>query len=249
MISIPKLAKSAEKFVIDNSPAILSAIGVAGTITTAALAARSGFQASAVLAETPEAGTIQDKFIVTWQLYIPPVLSGLGTVAAVIAANQVSSRRAAALAAAYSLTEKAYAEYKDKVVHEVGEKKETAIRDAIAQDRVNATPVGRSDLIVTGGGEVLCFEMYTGRYFRSSMEAIKKAQNEVNYDVLNNYYASLSDFYTLIGLPHTKVSDEVGWNSDSLMEIIFSTTMGENDQPCIAIDYQVEPIRNYHRVH
>jgi hypothetical protein len=260
MSKITRAAKNAEKFITDNSPTVLTGIGVAGAIFTAVLAGRAGYQAGRVIAEVDrdDSGrrpdqikflTMQEKFKLTWKHYIPPVLSCGATVAVVIAANQVSSRRAAAMAAAYSLSEKAFSEYKEKVIEKVGGKTETDIRDSIAQDRVAAAPVGRHEVFVTGAGNVLCFESYTGRYFRSSMEAMRKAQNDVNHVVLNDYYASLSDFYDRLGLPRTAVSDELGWNSDKLLELNFSTTMGENDEPCIVVNFHVEPIRNYHRIH
>jgi hypothetical protein len=90
--------------------------------------------------------------------------------------------------------------------------------------------------------------MYTGRYFQSSMESLKKAQNDLNYKILNSYYASLTDFYNLIGLSRTTTSDDVGWNSDEMLELRFSTIMSDDQRPCIAIDFKVAPIRGYFRV-
>ena len=43
------LAKTAEKFVIDNSPAILSGLAVAGVVSTAYLAAKASFKAALVI--------------------------------------------------------------------------------------------------------------------------------------------------------------------------------------------------------
>ncbi len=95
----------------------------------------------------------------------------------------------------------------------------------------------------------MCFDMYTGRLFLSDMETLKKAQNDVNYDVLNNFYASLTDFYDKIGLAKTTTSDDVGWNSDKMLELTFSTTMSDDQRPCLAMTFAVEPIRNFHRIH
>ena len=153
------------------------------------------------------------------------------------------------MAAAYTVSEKAFEEYREKIVEKLGANKERQARDEVAQDRVNANPVGRTEVIVTGGGNVLCYDMYTGRYFQSDMETIKQAQNNLNHHILNNVYASLNDFYDMIGLSRIKTGDEIGWNSDKLMEIYFSTTMSDDQKPCIAIDFSVEPVRNYFRTH
>ncbi len=110
-------------------------------------------------------------------------------------------------------------------------------------------PVDKQQVIITGGGEVLCYDLYTGRYFQSSMETLKKAQNDLNYTVLNHQYASLTDFYSLIGLSSTKSSDDVGWNADKLLELRFSATISDDGRPCITLDFVVAPIRNFFSVH
>lgn len=147
------------------------------------------------------------------------------------------------MAAAYSLSQHAFEEYKDKVVEKVGKTKERAVRDDIAQDRVNQNPPSKNDIIITGGGDVLCYDKYTGRYFMSNMDALKKAENQVNFYVLNNQYATLNDFYQYIGLPTVPVGEEVGWTCDLNFGIDFSTTIAENDKPCIVLDYQVCGVR------
>ncbi len=150
------------------------------------------------------------------------------------------------MVAAYSLAEKAAAEYKTKVVEKIGAKKEQTIRDEVAQDQVTNKPMDRT--IIVESGEVPCMEAYTGRYFSSSMETIKQAVNNLNYMVNNNFYASLTDFYNMLGLPRTEISDEVGWNSDKLMDISFSTAMDKSGKPVLVMSYHVVPIRNYYRV-
>lgn len=260
MSKFTSTAKVVEKFVTDNSPTILTGLGVAGVFVTAFLAGQAGYKAGEHIAYLEQDDTdrrpdqieylsVQEKFRMTWRYYIPVVLSCGVSVAAIVAANQVGSRRAAAMAAAYSLSEKAFTEYKDKVAEKLGPKTDSQIRDEIAQDRINAAPVSKYEVLVTGAGRVLCFESYTGRYFRSSMETLRKAQNDVNYIVMNDNYASLADLYDRLGLPRTAVSDDLGWNVDRLLEMTFSTTMGENDEPCIVVNFTPDPIRNFHRIH
>ena len=101
---------------------------------------------------------------------------------------------------------------------------------------------------MAGEGSVLCYEAYTGRYFLCDMETLRKAQNDINHQVLNDSYASLSDLYDLIGLPHNTNSDEVGWNSDKLLELQFSAVISEGGRPCISVDFAVAPVRHYYRL-
>ena len=250
------ILKQFEKLVVDNSPSILTGIGVVGTVSTAVLTGKASFKAYEIIQTEAESGcwfvqpddtfTTKDKVKLVWKLYIPAVGTAVLTITAIIAANRVSTRRAAALAAAYSLSEKAFHEYKEAVVERIGASKETHIRDELAQDRINKKPVDSSEVIVTGGGRVLCFETMSGRYFESDMETLRKAQNDLNYVIIQQSYGTLHEFYEMIGLPPTPYSSEVGWTNLHPFELAFSAVLATDGRPCIAIDYTVYPIRDYY---
>jgi len=258
-MSLDVLFRRAERLVVENSPFILTAIGVTGTITTALFTGRASFKAAELLAaERDEARLLtgdltyqfhtKEKIRRTWKLYVPAVGTGVLTVACIIAANRIGMRRAAAMAAAYSVTERAFSEYKDKVIERMGPRKEQQVRDDIAQDRVTSNPPVTREVILTGSGDVLCYDSITGRYFESTVENLRKAQNDVNFQILHDMTASLTDLYNLIGLPSTQYSDEVGWNADTLLDLKFSTVMANDNRPCISLEYSVYPIRDYCRL-
>lgn len=258
---ISVLFKRFEKVLSDNSPAILTGIGVTGTITTAYLAAKASFKAAEILnwehvdgAEwnRAEEKTAREKIELTWQLYIPAITSGVITCGCIIMANRVGTRRAAAMATAYSLSDKAFEEYKEKVQERLGKKDEKAIRDEIAQDQVNRNPKRPvQDPLDTG--KSLFYEGYTGRYLYSNVETLKAAQNKVNHQINSHSYASLTDFYNAAGIPPNSISDDLGWNSNKLMELDFSATEYETEdgrtEACMVFNYQVEPIRHFDKVH
>lgn len=247
-------AKHVERVVVNNSPAILTAVGVTGTVTTAIFAGRASFKAADLIREMEaEEGTPEDtkerlveRTKATWKLYVPAVGVGTATVACIIFANQIGVRRAAAMAAAYSMSEKAFTEYREKIVEKVGANKEQEARDEIAQERVERNPLG-SQVIVMGDREVLCFDQYTGRYFTSSMETLKQAQNKINYRMIRENYASLNDFYDAIGLDWVATGDDLGWNSDAMLELSFTTVLSDDQRPCLAIDFHTVPVRNFYR--
>lgn len=246
------MLKVTEKFTIDNSPTILTAVGAVGTITTAYLTGKATFKAAGLIDheqvrldsyEKSHPLSTQEKLGLVWKAYLPPALAGTLTVSAIIAANRIGAKRAAALAAAYALSEKTISEYKDKVVEKLGPKKEQALRDEIAQDAVNQNPVGKNQVYITGGGEVLCYDKYVGRYFMSSVETIRKAQNDIIQEIIYNNFAALNDFYMHLGLSRVGLGEEMGWNLDNPLEIEFSTTMSDDNRPCIVINYRVIPTR------
>lgn len=259
-MTLPMLAKRVETLIARNSPVILTGIGVAGTITTAYLAGTASFKAALILEDAqkskwhsrPDNSSREDYMLdakekaeMVWKLYIPAVTTATLTCAAIIGANRIGTRRAAAIAAAYQISERAFDEYKDKVVEKLGETAERQVRDEVAQERVEKNPPKNTEVIITGVGEVLCYDSITGRYFKSDMERLRKAQNDLNEKLINEVYASLTDFYELVNLPGTPYSNEIGWNTEKLLELDFSTTLSEGGVPCISVDYTPTPKPEY----
>ena len=253
MMAFSTLLKRTERIIADNSPAILTGIGVVGVLSTAYLTGHASIKAMRILdheekilvvAREPEL-TPKEKVQKVWKLYIPAVSTGLLTVTCIIAANRIGNRRAAAIAVAYSLTEKAFDEYRNKVVEKIGERKEELLRADIAQDSINKNPPSSGEVIMIGSGDVLCLEAFTGRYFTSNIESLRSAENQINAVIIHDMYASLSDFYDLIGLQHTDFSDEVGWNVDKMLDLHFASAIALDGRPCLSFSFRVVPIRNY----
>lgn len=255
-MTISSLLKQAEQILTDNSTAVLTGVGVTGTITTAVLTGRASYKAAQIIDDemrarvnqTNEVVSTKEKLKLVWPMYIPAAGVGGLTIASIILANRLSSKQAAALTAAYGISEKAFQEYKEKVVEKLGQTKETAIRDEVAQDRIKQQPVNTRELVITGNGKVLCYDMLTGRYFESSVEEIKRAENAVNYEIVTSDSATLSKFYDEIGLSPTAYSDSVGWDIDNRCEVQFSTVMSVDDRPCIAVDYARWPRPDYGKI-
>lgn len=240
MKSLSDLANHVGQALKSNSPAILTGIGVSGTITTAFLASEAGYRRASD-EDAPADMTTREKIERWWPLYVPAGISAVVTVGCILGAAKVSSRRAAAITAAYSITERAFSEYKDKVVDKFGETKERTVRDSIAEDRVRDTPPGK--VLIATGGNVLCYEEYTGRYFESDMETLRKAENQINAKLNRELYATLTDLYHILGLGSTQYSSDLGWQAGKLMELRFSTVMSPDDRPCLAFEYNyVRPI-------
>jgi hypothetical protein len=253
------IAKQAERYTIANSPVLLTGIGAAGVVVTAYLTGRAAFLVGKDVnaghyeplmeGKEPEYYDAVDLVKTYWQDFVPAVAMGTLSVAAIIGAHKVGARRAAAVAAAYSLSEKAFSEYREKVVEKIGEKKNQTIRDEIAQKRVDDNPASGREIVITGNGDVMCYDSLTGRYFMSSMEAIRKAENEVNLKIINSIgsYVSLTDFYDIIGLSGTSISETVGWNSDRPLKVSFSTVISDDGRPCLSMEYDELPIKNFFR--
>jgi Family of unknown function (DUF6353) len=254
------LKRKALFFVEENSSTLLTTGGVVGFVGTAVLSFRAGSKSyENILAERIAKDSERlDEFPSTDELpkldklevvkiaapdVLPPIITGAATIAAIIMAHRMSAQKIAALAAAYSLAERNFGEYKDKVTEKLTGPKKQAIDDELAQEAVNKTPGG--DKVVIVEGEVLCFDKPGGRYFTSTMEQIRQAVNTTNAEIHNHGFALLSFFYTELGLDETTWSEEVGFNAENLLELTFSTTFAPGNRPCIVFDFARLPKADY----
>ena len=235
----------------EHSPEILTGIGITGLLSTTVLAVKATPKALRLIDEKKEEYdtdelTNMEVVKTCWKCYIPAAVTASVSVACLIGANSVNSKRNAVLATAYKLSESAFSEYKEKVIETIGEKNEKEVRDKIAKDRIEKNPVNNNEVIITGKGDVLCYDVVSGRYFKSDVDKIRKAENTLNKKLMNDMYCSLNEFYDLIGLPFTQMGFDLGWNvNDSLVEIEFSTQLSEDDTPCVVIQYSVLPKCDY----
>ena len=253
--SVMKFCKKIGDSVVKHSPEILTGIGIAGMFGAGMLAVKETPKALRHLeekkkVEQKEELTTKEVVKTTWKCYAPAVATGVLGAACVIGAGSVSARRSAALATAYKISETALAEYREKVIETIGEKKEEAIRDLVAKEKVDKNPVSKNEVIVTEKGNTLCYDSISGRYFKSDKDKIDKAVNTVNKRMLHNTYISLNEFYDELGLPHNKLGDDLGWNvdRDSLLEIYFTSHVADDGTPCLVMEYEVAPKYDYYKL-
>ena len=268
LTGLSALAHKARFLLDENSTTILTGLGVVGTVSTAYLAGRASFKAAELI---DEAETIHDvkaplepheqttvmtvkrnlsmteKVKLVWPQYVPAAISGVTTITCIVYANKIASKRMAALALASSISQRRLQEYQDKVLEKFGAKETTKVRDEIAQEHVLKNPRDTRDVMVWGGGDVLCYDMLTGRYFVSSAEKIRRAENRINHELNHSMFASLTEFYEHVGLPPTTYTDMVGWNGNDNLEVQISTVMSDDEKPCLAIDFTPPPNSEYHR--
>lgn len=262
--------KGVQNTLTKYSPEILMGIGIAGMITTTVIAVKSTPKAlslmdkelkrqnkeladeaerngEAMFAEIAKLKPI-DVLRVTWKCYIPTVTIGAASIACLIGASSVHSKRNAILATAYKLSETAFSEYKEKVIETIGEKKEEVIRDKVHKERMEKDPVSKNEVFITDSGETLCYDYNTGRYFKSDIEKIRRAINTLNKKMLLDGYVSLNEFYEEIGIARTSTGDRLGWNTDSdLIDLNFSSQLTEDGKPCLVIDFKVAPKYDFDR--
>lgn len=249
--NINEAFKSLKRSTSKYSPQILTGIGIAGVVSTTVLAIKATPKAVRLIEEKKEEKndilTPIEVVKTTWKCYIPTAVSMATSITCLICANSVNTKRNAALAAAYKISETAFIEYKDKVVETIGEKKEKTVREKIAEDKVKNNPPTQNTIIMTDSGTELFLEPVSGRYFKSDMEKIRRIENECNKKMLHdiNGYMSLNDFYDELGLEHSSIGYELGWNSYNLLEIDYIPQLLEDDKLCVVLEYTTGPKYDY----
>lgn len=251
---VTKFFKGAKLKLSKHSPEVLVGLGITGMCVTTVLAVKATPKALKLIEEKKQEECTDELTPVEvvqtcWKPYVPAAVTGVVSIACLVGSSSVSARRNAALATAYTISETALREYKEKVVETIGEKKEQAVREKVAQKQIEKHPVGKSEVIITGNGKTLCYDTMTGRYFESDIETIRKAANEINRRItLGEMYASLNEFHDIIGLSATELGDYVGWNVDALVELDFSSHISEDGRPCIVVGFMVAPTYNFEKL-
>lgn len=74
----------------------------------------------------------------------------------------------------------------------------------------------RPSVEYTGKGNLLCYDAYGGRWFRSSKEAVETAVSMFIEDYENGNVLNYNDFYALLGISQTDFGCQYGYStSDS----------------------------------
>lgn len=259
-VDVAKGLKVIKSFAVKHTPEILTGVGIAGMFTMGVLAVKETPKAlksiekekkrlSKELGEPVDNLTPIETIKVTWKHYVPAAVTGISSAACLIGASAKNLQRNAALVTAYKLSETALAEYKDKVVETMGERKEKTVREKVAEEQIKKNPVANAEVIVTEQGTSRFHDPMSGRHFISSIEKIKKAENELNNTMLHEItgYATLNEFYDEIGLPHTDVGDSFGWNTTNLVKMDFYPILEEDGTPTIVLDYVNRPDYDFDR--
>lgn len=269
--AISNYVNSFLKFTERNTPSILTGFGVLGVFETARLSYKAGPKGKTIMEaklqdlkdvhpgdHAAKRAVIGEMIKEMAPVVGPPILMGAATSACIIGSNHVSSRRIAALSAAYSLTETALKEYKEKTTELLGEKKAQQIREAISKDKVRekSTEIEQYERPATlpNSGLVLCMDSFSQRPFYSNAQKIGKAINILSARARSEMSVSLNELYDEIGAPeltHLPNGEDFGWVADDAISgslpIHFTAVLTENEQPCLYLEYDVKFIADYFR--
>ena len=247
-------------FAKDHSPELLISAGVMGMISSTVLAVKATPKALDLMEEKKaDLGTTyltkKEMVETTWKQYAPAVGIGAVSTACIVMGTTKNLKRNTALATVYAISESTLKEYQKKTVEIAGEEKAKLIDQEVAKSRAKMRPelvVVQNDseyVLSTGDGDTLIYDSLSGRYFRSSMNAIDRAVNSVNKTLMNDYIMTVNDFYNEINIPTVGAGSLIGWKSDKeMLAIRYDSDVDKNGNPYLVLSYtnRPQPLYNYY---
>lgn len=242
-----------------NKPAILAGCAIGGLLLTAWSAYRAGIKAKSILDKKNEdlkdvdqndkeakRAVVVETVKEMIPIVTPPIIMGTATIACIIGSHNESTKRIALVSAAYNLSQDAVKDLNGKMQEVLGEKKTKSIKDAIVKDKLDADKDNKPSndvIMMCTDGNVLCKDIFTGRYWSCNPEKIKQAIHKLSSDVRQEMWISLNEFYFEIGLDQIPKGDDLGWYVDDCISgslpIILSALLTNDDKPCLCVDYDV----------
>ena len=243
MPSLVKFAKPVTDVIAKNSPKILLATGIAGFVTTVAMAIHASEEGWEVhrshewAREKDVDGKNQYEY---WleeakalvPVYLPTFLMGSASIACIVASSRIQAKRGAAALAAYSLAEKTLETYQEKVVERLGSDAEKEVRqetaDKLAEEDLETPPFVAERVYVPtkDDGKEWFRDGFTGRYFRSTRERIREAEATINKRLSSEVTVNLRELWYEWGLEDDMLSGEAfGWTVGQCPLDIFFTTV------------------------
>lgn len=240
--------EAVKRWGLTNSPEILCGTGVLCMISATIFAVKATPKAEKIIkceeSQLERPLTKPEVVKKAWKCYIPTMLMTIAGTSCMFASSTISHRRNIALAATATVAEGMLNDYKEKTTELFGEKKATEVTDGIAKDIVATKPVNE-EFVIQAGGTHLCYDPLSGRYFRSDVENIRRAVNDLNKLSIDDFRATLNDFYYSLGIPTIDLGEHIGWNTDRMLEMRFSSQVSSSGEPCLVLVYETMPSPRY----
>lgn len=218
------IKKTGEK-IYQNRSLLLAVGSVAGLYASVIFAAKGQKKADEIIAERNDAcnnpfdttvmlPSKREIFDLTWPCYVPTVFLTLATTGCIIGSYYLDRRQIAALTGTVAILTANRGKIEEAVKEKYGEEGLNAIKQKLISGSEKEVEIIQTVAEETGKGDLLCFEGYSGRWFRSSEEAVIDAEKEFSKRFKEGNYICLNDFYELLGIEITHFGHTFGYVPD-----------------------------------
>ena len=240
-----------------HSPEILVVGGVVGLVTSGVMACKATTKLSAILDDSKEQIELfdkvaanpemvkeeytvedaeKDKKIVRVQtavkvakLYAPSIAIGVVSIGAIFASNNIMRKRNVALGAAYATVDRAFKDYRNRVVDRFGEELDKELRYNLKTKEVKETVEDENGKKKTVKRNIKYMDSPVPSEFaviyddgcagwtkdpEDNKFFLIQQQRYANERLKRRGYLSLNEVYELLGFPSTKAGQVVGWLYD-----------------------------------
>lgn len=240
-----------------HSPEILVVGGVVGLVTSGVMACKATTKLSAILDDSKEQIELfdkvaanpemvkeeytvedaeKDKKIVKVQtavkvakLYAPSIAVGAVSIGAIFASNNIMRKRNVALGAAYATVDRAFKDYRNRVVDRFGEELDKELRYNLKTKEVKETVEDENGKKKTVKRNIKYMDSPVPSEFaviyddgcagwtkdpEDNKFFLIQQQRYANERLKRRGYLSLNEVYELLGFPSTKAGQVVGWLYD-----------------------------------
>jgi hypothetical protein len=226
-----------------HSPVILFATGVVGVVAAAVMASKATLKLEEVIEESKDdlyraetlykaeridynekdyqrdVAIIYTRRVVSIsKLYAPAVTVGLFSIAALTGSHYILTKRNVALISAYATLDKAFTEYRGRVIEDLGEKADEKYR----HDPDNRLPSSRKAANDTSEEIVLRSPSGYARFFDETCQDwdkipeynllfLRAKQNYCNDQLRSRGHIFLNEVYDMLGMERSREGSVVGW--------------------------------------
>lgn len=244
-----KILSSVGNFAIKHGPEITTGLAIAGSVQTAFLASKATVKALRIVDEEEIANgfepDVKQRWVgrakMVWRLYIPTAVSGTFTIAMIICSNHLLNKRAAIISASLATVQSYADRYFEATKETLDETTFTKVQEKFSEKVGGSLPLEGNLLVEDAGGDQLFLETVTGRYFLSTLPAVKDAIANAKYALYNDSYISLNELSTYLGIPHTASGDFLGWVAPGGFDVTIDATINRNNHSVIVINYLNHP--------
>jgi hypothetical protein len=229
-----------------HSPTILFAAGVVGVVGSTVLACRATLKVHEVLNDDNKdrelmkdavsdsgvqysTGEYRQDLTISYlrssgrlaKLYGPSVVLGVASIGALAGAHRIQNNRIAAISAAYTAVDKAFSQYRARVIDEYGEDKDREFRygvDKYVEQEETTSGVKKKEVKKAAGTSGSPYARVFGpgnTNYKATPEFnllfLKMVQNWCNDRLQQNGHLFLNEVFDELGLDRTTAGQRVGW--------------------------------------
>lgn len=238
------------------SPKILTIVGILGFIGTVVMAIKSTPKCEELLdlsearvkeeTKDDDAKLSKKEFgICLAKAYWSTAAMGVISTACFIASNYVSGKREALVATALGMSEAALHQFQESALEVVGKNTMEEIKSKVADKKLAEKPISKSKIFVSSKkGSTKFFDSFTGRYFESDLEMVRRVVNDLNEKNYGIDFVPVNDFYYELGLDTIPKGDDFGWARHDRncppVQIDYAARLSDDGEPCIVLNYELE---------